>query len=214
MRYFSNILSPVILLSVATTLSAGVIVSNGPATSSSFRIGGPNSQAEAVVWVQSALTGVSISALIGNVDIINTGSHAVDAYLELNTPGNLINSTTVTVGTFASPADFTPTVIFSGLSLASGAYRLTLFNTDTTGSVSIRWAVGGATTNTANGAFLGSQYSNGPDTNVTNPYLSNFTTSTELLGFTVDGTSPVPEPGTFLTSLVIFGAVGLLRRRA
>ncbi len=211
MRYFSNILSPVILLSVATTLSAGVIVSNGPTTASSYRIGGPNSQVEAVFWFQSALTGASITALIGSVD---GSSRTVDVYLEQTFPGYVIQSTTVTVGAFASSADFTPTLIFSGLSLASGGYRLTLFNTDTTGTVNVRWAVGGATTNTAYGFFVASVYSNGPDTNVANPYLSNFTTSTEPLGFTVDGTSPVPEPGTFLTSLVIFGAVGLLRRRA
>ncbi|MCX6594459.1 MAG: hypothetical protein NTZ56_23335 [Acidobacteria bacterium] len=209
MRYLSNILSSAILLSVATTLSAGVIVSNGPATSTSFRIGGPNSQVEAVVWGQNALTNVSISALIGSVD---GSSRTVDVYLEQTLPGNVIQSTTVTVGAFASSTDFTPVLLFSGLSLPSTFYRLTLFNTDTTGTVNVRWAVGGANTNTPNGAFLGSQYSNGPDTNVTNPYLSNITNSIEPLGFTIDGT--VPEPGTFLTSLVIFGAVGLLRRRA
>jgi hypothetical protein len=211
MRDFSNIFSSAILLSVATTLSAGVIVSNGPATSTSFRIGGPNSQVEAVVWSQTAQTDVSITALIGSVD---GSSRTVNVYLEQAGAGNVIQSTTVTVGAFASSADFTPVLLFSGLSLANAGYRLTLFNTDTTGTVNIRWAVGGATTNTANGLFGGSQYSNGPDTNVSNPTLSTFTTSTEPLGFTVDGTSPVPEPGTFLTSLVIFGAVGLLRRRA
>ena len=187
---------------VSAITSASLIVENGPATSTSYRIGGPNSQVEAVVWAQLASSDTTISALIGSVD---GNSRNVNAYLEENVDGNVIASTTVTVGSFASSADFTLVDIFSALTLSGGFYRLTLFNTDTSGTTNVRWSVGSTTTNTVNGLFLQAAYSQTPETDVTNPYLSTFTDSTELLGFQVTGI--VPEPSSF--ALLGLGGIGL-----
>jgi len=197
---------------VSAISSASLIVENGPATSLSFRIGGPNSQAEAVEWLQATSSDTKISALIGSVD---GNPRSVDAYLVKIISGDVIASTTVTVGSYASLADFTLVDIFSGLTLKGDFYRLTLFNTDTSGDTNVRWSVGSSTTNTPKGIFLQAAYSQNSDTNVTNPYLSTFTDSTELLGFQVTGI--VPEPSSF--ALLGLGGIGLAvsayrRRRA
>jgi hypothetical protein len=211
MTRFTSILALFLAYGLATIASAAIIVENGPATSLSYRIGGSNSQAEAVGWFQFLSNYTDITALIGSVD---GNTRSVNAYLEYNTIGNVIATATVNVGSFASSADFTPVTIFSGLSLGFGVYRLTLYNTDTSGSTNVRWSVGASTTNTVNGVFVNSQFSNAPDTNISAPYLSNFTDSPEPLGFTVSS-SPVPEPGTL--TLVGMGALGMafsaIRRR-
>ncbi len=211
MRISSPALAFSAFITLTATLSAGTIVSNGPATSTSFQIGGPNSQVDAVVWIQSSdLTGASISALIGSVD---GGSDTVNVYLLQNVQTNVIASTTVTVGSFTSSSDFTPVTLFSGLSLPTAAYAVVLFNGDTSGETTVRWAVGGSTNNTSDGTFAGTSYSNSPVTNVSSPYLSTFSTSPAALGFTVTGDVATPEPGTFFGILPALAVVGLIRRR-
>ena len=193
---------------VAAVSSAGIIVENGPATSTSYRIGGANSQVEAVVWQQNATSSTSISALIGSLD---GQSETVDAILAFGSETNVISRSTVTVGSYASAADFTSVTLFSNLTLGAGAYGLFLFNSDTTGNVNVRWSVGATTTNTANGTFIRSGYANGTNTNVTDPNLSTFTVGDTALGFSVS----VPEPSSFaLLGLGCIGvAVGSYRRR-
>jgi hypothetical protein len=212
MRRFTSVLAIALIHAFATMSSASLIVKNDPATDLSFRIGGPNSQAEGVVWAQVATTNTSISALIGSID----GSpETVDAYLSETVQGNVIASTTVTVGSFASSADFTSVNLFSGLSLDNAYYLLTLYNTDTSGDVNVRWSVGGSTTVTSHGVFYVSVYSDTPDTNVSAPYNSIFTTSGSPLGFEVTGV--VPEPSTFalsLCSLVLLGVGRRFQRKA
>lgn len=196
---------------VTAVSSAGFIVENGPATNVSFRIGGVNSQVESVIWQQTGTSSTSISALIGSLD---GQSQTVDAILVLDSRANVIGRSTVTVGSFASAADFTSATLFSNLTLNAGTYGLILFNSDTTGNVNVRWSVGATTTNTADGTFLQSAYANGPNTNMTDPNLSNFTTGSEVtpLGFSV---TTVPEPSSFaLLGLGCIGvAVGSYRRR-
>jgi hypothetical protein len=201
---------------VAAVSSAGsipaTIVENGPATDTSFRIGGANSQVEAVIWAQTFTSSTSISALIGSLD---GQPETVDAILVYGFVENVIGRNTVTVGSFASAADFTSVTLFSNLTLASGAYGLFLFNSDTTGNVNVRWSVGATTTNTANGQFVLSSSANGTNTNVTDPNLSDFQdgTGTTQLGFNVTGI--VPEPSSFaLLGLGCIGVVvGSYRRR-
>ncbi len=211
MRFLTAALALLLIHAVATMASADLIVENGPATSTSHRIGGPEMQTEGVIWGQVPASNVSITALIGSVD---GQSETVYAYLVNADTGALLDQTTVTVGSFASPADFTPVSVFSGLSLSGGDYGFGFFNADTSGNVNIRWSVGATTTNTANGGFETSAYSDGANTNVSYPYLSNFTYDpTTTLGFTV---ASVPEPSTIvlgLTSVAIIGAVRLRRRR-
>ena len=193
---------------VAAVSSAGIIVENGPATNTSYQIGGTNSQVEAVVWQQTGTLSTSISALIGSLD---GQSETVDAILVFGTDTNVISRSTVTVGSFASAADFTSVTLFSNLTLGAGAYGLVLFNSDTTGNVNVRWSVGATTTNTANGTFIQSGYANGTNTNVTDPNLSTFTVGDTALGFSVS----VPEPSSFaLLGLGCIGVVvGSYRRR-
>ena len=201
---------------VAAVSSAGsiaaTIVENGPATNLAYRIGGASSQVEAVVWVQTDTSSTSISALIGSLD---GQSETVDAILAYGSTTNVIGRSTVTVGSFASAADFTSATLFSNLTLGAGAYALFLFNSDTTGNVNVRWSVGASTTNTANGTFFQSGYANGSNTNVTAPELSDFQagTGTTPLGFNVTGI--VPEPSSFaLLGLGCIGVVvGSYRRR-
>ena len=190
---------------VAAVSSAGIIVENGPATNTSYRIGGTNSQVEVVVWQQTGTLSTSISALIGSLD---GQSETVDAILVFGTDANVISRSTVTVGSFASAADFTSVTLFSNLTLGAGAYGLFLFNSDTTGNVNVRWSVGATTTNTANGTFIQSGYANGTNINVTDP---TFTAGDTALGFSVS----VPEPSSFaLLGLGCIGvAVGSYRRR-
>ena len=210
MRRFTSVLAIALIHAFATIASADLIVDNGPATSTSFRIGGANSQVEAVVWVQNEYAiNASITALIGSID---GNSRTVDAYLLEDLQTNLIATNAgVTVGNFAGPADFTPVTLFSGLSLdKSHAYGLVLFNTDTSGDVNVRWSVGGSTTNGA-GTYLSASFSNNPNSNVTNPYLSNFSNSTFPLGFSVNGTV-VPEPSTLALSLCSLALLGVGRR--
>ena len=194
---------------VTAVSSAGFIVENGPATNLSYRIGGPNSQVEAVTWQQTGTSSTSISALIGSLD---GQSQTVDAILIFETRENVIGRSTVTVGSFASAADFTSATLFSNLTLGAGTYGLFLFNSDTTGNVNVRWSVGATTTNTADGTFLQSGYANGLNTNVTDPNLSDFTVQSTPLGFSV---ATVPEPSSFtLLGLgCIAVAVGSYRRR-
>ena len=210
MRRFTSVLAIALIHALATISSADLIVDNGPATSTSFRIGGANSQVEAVVWVQNEYAiNASITALIGSID---GNSRTVDAYLVEDVPTNVIATNAgVTVGNFASAADFTPVSLFSGLSLDAGHnYGLVLFNTDTTGNVNVRWSVGGGTTNGA-GTFASASFSNSPNTDVTNPYLSSFTNSASPLGFSVNGTV-VPEPSTLALSLCSLALLGVGRR--
>ena len=210
MRRFTSVLALALIHGLATISSADLIVDNGPATSTSFRIGGPNSQVEAVVWVQNTnAINASITALIGSID---GSAETVNAYLLEDVQTNVIATNAgVTVGNFASAADFTPVSLFSGLSLDGGhAYAIVLFNTDTTGDVNVRWSVGGGTTNGA-GTFAGASFSNSPNTNVTNPYLSSFTPSASPLGFSVNGTV-VPEPSTLALSLCSLALLGVGRR--
>ena len=198
---------------VAAVSSAGIIVENGPATSTSYRIGGANSQVEAVAWQQNATSSTSISALIGSLD---GQSETVDAILVFGSETNVISRSTVTVGSYASAADFTSVTLFSNLTLGAGAYGLFLFNSDTTGNVEVRWSVGATTTNTPPGTFYLSSYANGTNTNVTDPNLSDFQAAgfgTTPLGFNVTGI--VPEPSSFaLLGLGCIGVVvGSYRRR-
>lgn len=199
---------------VAAVSSAGsiaaTIVENGPATNLSYRIGGANSQVEVVAWIQTDTSSTSISALIGSLD---GQSETVDAILFHGVFANVVGRSTVTVGNFASAADFTSVTLFSNLTLGSGAYGLLLFNSDTTGNVEVRWSVGATTTNTPQGTFGVSMYANGTDTNVTDPNLSNFSGGTTPLGFNVTGI--VPEPSSFaLLGLGCIGVVvGSYRRR-
>jgi hypothetical protein len=197
----------------AIVATADTAVEVSPATSTSYHLGGTNSQAEAVVWTQGGTTDTTISALIGSVD---GNPETVDAYLSYNSQSNLIASTNVTVGSFADSTDFTAATLFSGLTLESGVYLLTLFNTDTTGNVDVRWADGANVTNGL-GTYAVSAYSDSPNTDVSTPYNSNFSTATDNLGFTVTGTPVVPEPGSIvlaLTSVVVSGGARLARRRA
>ncbi|MBS0267181.1 MAG: hypothetical protein JSS02_34975 [Planctomycetes bacterium] len=210
MRSCSFVLAVLLVLGAAGTSSASLIVENSPATETSFRIGGSNTQVEAVIWLQSAASNdVQVSALVGSVD---GNSRTVNAYLEQNSVGNVIASTTVTVGSFTSSADFTLTTIFTGLDLSPSFYRLTLFNTDSTGDVNVRWGVAGGTTNTDYGFFAGSQFANGSDADVSFPFLSNFTTSTAPLGFQVTGV--VPEPSSFVMGLIAMATVVVIGGRA
>ena len=207
---FAFICAVVASACVAAVSSAGIIVENGPATNTSYQIGGTNSQVEAVVWQQTGTLSTSISALIGSLD---GQSETVDAILVFGSETNVISRSTVTVGSYASAADFTSVTLFSNLTLGDGAYGLFLFNSDTTGNVNVRWSVGATTTNTANGTFMQSGYANGTNTNVTDPNLSNFApgAGTTPLGFSVS----VPEPSSFaLLGLGCIGvAVGSYRRR-
>ena len=202
---------------VAAVSSAGsiaaTIVENGPATNLSYRIGGTNSQVGAVVWGQTDTSCTSISALIGSLD---GQSETVDAILVFGSETNVISRSTVTVGSYASAADFTSVTLFSNLTLGAGAYGLFLFNSDTTGNVEVRWSVGATTTNTPPGTFYLSSYANGTNTNVTDPNLSDFQAAgfgTTPLGFNVTGI--VPEPSSFaLLGLGCIGVVvGSYRRR-
>ena len=197
---------------VSAISSAGLIFENGPATSTSYRIGGPNSQAEAVEWVQVASSNTKISALIGSVD---GNARNVDYYLVNILTGNYFGNGVAYLPSFTSSADFKFVQLFSGLTLSAGSYRLTIFNTDTSGNTNVRWSVGSASTSSSYGSFLQSAYSQTPETDVTNPYLSTFTNSTEPLGFQVTGS--VPEPSSF--ALLGLGGIGLAmnayrRRRA
>ena len=205
---FAFICAVVASACVAAVSSAGIIVENGPATNTSYQIGGTNSQVEAVVWQQTGTVSTSISALIGSLD---GQSETVNAILAFGSSENVIGRSTVTVGSFASAADFTSVTLFSNLTLGAGAYGLVLFNSDTTGNVNVRWSVGATTTNTANGTFLQSGYANGTNTNVTDPNLSTFTVGDTALGFSVS----VPEPSSFaLLGLGCIGVVvGSYRRR-
>ena len=205
---FAFICAVVASACVAAVSSAGIIVENGPATNTSYQIGGTNSQVEAVVWQQTGTLSTSISALIGSLD---GQSETVNAILAFGSSENVIGRSTVTVGSFASAADFTSVTLFSNLTLGAGAYGLFLFNSDTTGNVNVRWSVGATTTNTANGTFIQSGYANGTNTNVTDPNLSTFTVGDTALGFSVS----VPEPSSFaLLGLGCIGVVvGSYRRR-
>ena len=143
--------------------------------------------------------------MIGSLD---GQSETVDAILAVGSETNVISRSTVTVGSFASAADFTSVTLFSNLTLGAGAYGLFLFNSDTTGNVNVRWSVGATTTNTANGTFIQSGYATGTNINVTDP---TFTAGNTALGFSVS----VPEPSSFaLLGLGCIGvAVGSYRRR-
>jgi len=137
----------------------------------------------------------------------------VDAYLEKQTPGNVIASSELVFGAGISvPGRFSATV-FNGLSLTQDWYRLTIFTSDPTGRIS--WASCYGTTNTASGTYLYSEVAASSNTNLTHPYLSTFVQTNDRLAFTVTGVV-VPEPST--GCMILFGVamigVGLRWRLA
>ena len=219
MRFISCLVVLALAVASAGQTSAEVIVANTGVTSTaptSFHIGGDSTQIEAVVWTQSyATTNTTITATIGS---LSGSSELAGAYLSYGTPGNLINYAVATAPSYSSASDFNPDIIFSGLSLAAGTYWLTLSNNDTNPNSNVRWAVGKTTFN-GSGTFQNSLYANsnpGNGTpNASSPYLSDFVTSVQPLGFSVSGTV-VPEPTSFMLSSVggAVLAIGAIRRRS
>jgi len=208
----------ILFQAVASIASAAIIVDIGPNSGTSFRVGGPNSQVEAMSWTQSgAYTGVSISALVGSID---GSSETVSAYLTTSVgpgAGAPIATSSVTVASFANEGAIAPAALFSGLTLNAGSYYLTLFNPNTTGNVNLRWARGTAVAFGAGVSGNGEYFSNATNgvPNTANPWQSTFVTSGLYdNGFTVTGTT-VPEPGSLLlvsSALVTLGVASRFRR--
>jgi len=211
MRFICTVAAMFFMHSVAATSWAGMIVENGPASSTSFQLGGVNDDIETVVWTQHAANNVSISALISSPVVGRL--HTVQVYLEENKPGNVILTSTVNFSG-ANPLVVVPMTLLSGLSLSQDWYRLTIFTTDKTDVV--QWSNGTGTTNTADGTFLYSEFATTPVSNVAQPYLSLFTQSVNPLGFRVTGIV-VPEPSSFvmcLSSLVLICVGSRFRERS
>jgi len=214
-RIGSIMLGLVLTQVLATMASANLIVDISPNAGTSFRVGGPNSQVETMSWTQSgSYAGVSISALVGSED---GNPETVTAYLTTAVgpaAGTPITSATVSIPSVANDSAITPTTLFSGLTLTPGSYYLTLFNSDTTGNVNVRWARGTTATFgpgvSANGEFFANATSGTPNT--TNPWQSTFATSNLYdNGFSVNGT-PVPEPSTFVMASMSVVALGFAYR--
>lgn len=187
---------------------AGTTLDASPATASAYQIGGPGSQADIAIWGQSAQAGESISVLVGSLDGSKRTIHAV--LLENNT-SNPVATGSFKVGSFASPADFTPVTVFSDLTLPADDYGLVLFNDDTSGDTEVFWSLAGAVNNTADATYAAVGYSVAPDTDVSAPQLSNFTPVYDPLGLTL---TAAPEPGPWSLMLLGFGGVGATMRAA
>jgi hypothetical protein len=158
-----------------------------------------------VTWTQnSVFSGVSIFATIA------LGPDAGYAYLTNQTGPGTTAANEIASGPFAFPATTTETLLFTGLTLGSGTYYLTLTVTNP-GSAGW-WGTNTQTVTTAPGVTLHSDY----DTFTPSAYppaTSFFTPTTTNLLFRVTGIA-VPEPSTLASLLTGAGliAAGVAKR--
>lgn len=188
------------------TASAGYLVEIRGDIGDGFQIGGSTRQVEMMSWRQdSTVSQVEITARVGSIDGNSRSIRADLTDASGPSAGGPIATATVTVASFSSIGDITPTTLFSGLTLRAGQYFLTLFNEDTASDVDIRWARGSTVVFaggvSANGEIFANTDGYGsPDVSqpwksilITSPYYDN--------AYTVTGTPAVPEP----SGLVLWG---------